>query len=272
MIRRFVIALAAVFLFALPLAAYADVVFGNDFLDKHRDKTEPVGRSFIVDGPDGYVSVKVKPGSEKEEIRIDNGAIVHIVAVYKHKGAYWGITPSNHAYYYCGWFPMDELLVYYDSADFAFEHSGEFYEYTGDFDKVLAAEGFYIWQWPGADREKINYINEYLEPGALKTEYAWMDGEGNEWIYLLIWGGYSTHGGYSDAAEGWVCINDPQNGNIPAFNPAPEPSPWSPPDGSGTTGPGSSGSEPPLPLLIIIIAAALAVVLILVLRRKKAKA
>ena len=87
MMRRFVVALAIVFLFALPLAAYADVVFGNDFLDKNRNRTEPVNRSFIVNGADGHVSVKEKPGGAKEEARIDNGTIVNIVAAYKHKGA-----------------------------------------------------------------------------------------------------------------------------------------------------------------------------------------
>ncbi|MCL1895673.1 MAG: hypothetical protein FWG03_03910 [Clostridiales bacterium] len=237
MIRRYAIVLAVIFLFALPLAAYADVIEGNEFFAKNWGKTVTLNRTFIVNGVDGYVSVRNQPGDEIENYRIDNGRIVRIADVYKHKGAYWGYPPSSHSSIN-GWFPMDELLMYYDKIDFANEHQDEFYDFNGSFYDLFVTDEFYIWEWPGADREKISYPNEYLksdylDPYCLNTDFAWMDGEGNEWIYLRIWGGYSDGLSRGDAADGWVCISDPGSDKIPAFNPAPQPAPWSPDDPDG---------------------------------------
>ena len=273
MAKRIVTILALMCLFMLPLSAYADVVMGNDFFYKNVNKTVPVDQTFTVNSPSGQISAKEKPGSASEVYSLDNGTVVRIKAAYRHKGAYWGIPPESHSNQAWGWLPMDELLTWYSLNDFLDVHLDEFYDYAGGFDGLCAAGDYYIWQWPGSDREKVHYfVDDYEgldDPGAYRARYAWLDGEGREWLYTIIFdgggGGLSRFG----SIDGWICIDDPQNDQIPAFNPAPEPALWSPPDGSGSAGQGGSGSGFPLPLLIVIIAAVAAAVLILILRRRE---
>ncbi|MCL1895675.1 MAG: hypothetical protein FWG03_03920 [Clostridiales bacterium] len=276
MTKRIITILALVFLFMLPFSAYADVVMGNDFFYENKDKTEPVDLTFTVDSPSGKISAKEKPGSSREVYSLENGSVVSIKAVYNHKGEYWGIPPESHSNLAWGWLPMDQLLTWYSKNDFLDEHLDEFYDYDGDFDILCNAGDYYIWQWPGTDRGNAHYfVDDYDgldDPEAYRARYAWLDGEGREWLYTIIFDGGGGGLARFGSTDGWICISDPQNGQIPAFNPAPEPAPWSPPDGSAIAGPGNSGSGIPLLLLIVIIAAALAVVMILVLRRKKAKA
>jgi hypothetical protein len=124
----------------------------------------------------------------------------------------------------------------------------------------MAAEAFYLWQWPGADREKINYfVDDYLDESAFRSRYAFMDDQGREWVYTIIWDG--NFGGMirDGSAEGWVCMSDLYNDQMPSFYPAPAPVTWSP---------DSPAIWPPS---IIIIAAAGVAVLILVIRRSKTK-
>ena len=252
MIKRITIILIILFLFMQPLTVYADVIMGNDFFFKHRDETEPLHRSFYVDSPDGFISVKEEPGARREILSFENGTIIRIAATYKHRGRYWGIPPMGHAYYFSGWFPMEELLMYYESNDFEAEHVDEFYDYTGDFYNISSAEEFYFWQWPGSDREKILYeVSEYYEldeSNAIRAKYAYMDDEGREWVYVFIFDGYTAGLSRAGSADGWVCISDVSNNRIPAFFPAPEPRKWSPDDPynwTGSTTPDDPPDDPP---------------------------
>jgi len=306
MIKRFVIVLTVLFLFMPPLIVRADAVMGNDFEFKNRDKTEPLNRSFYVNGPNGRASAKEAPGSKTEVTSYENGRIIEIASVYRHRGTYWGITPMGHAYYMPGWFLMDDLLLYYDRKDFEDEHKDEFYDYTGDFEVLWTSEEFYIWRWPGSDRAIYKYeVDEYagLDESAIHPKYAYMDENGREWVYIRIWDGFVASLSRYGSADGWVCMSDPSNNDIPAFNPAPESRKWTPgrevdwksdyiPEDDpnnviddGTVGNivGSTGAEAtfhqskslvimPAMLLIIIpalVVSAGVVVLILVLRKRK---
>ena len=228
MLKRFTAMLVVCFLLLPAVTAYADVVWGNDFFDRNRDDTEPMNRYFRANGPNGYVSAKTAPGDAKEQTSYDNGSIILIGSTYLHKGRYWGIPPISHAYSMSGWLLMDELLMIYDHIDFVSEHRHELYHYAGDADRALESEGYYVWRWPGSDMEKRRYSSEYVEAGDFNSQLAYVDNEGREWVYYQIIGG-DRLGGFShqNAASGWICLDDPDNPGIPAFNPAPDPIVWS---------------------------------------------
>ena len=274
--KQLFIIIAFTIVLMFPLVAHADVVIGNDFFDKNRDKTEPLNHIFQVNSAKGFLSAKEKPGSLKSVGTYQNGNLLLIDSTYLHNGKYWGIPPVSH-YGPPGWFPMDELLMFYSSVDFETENQASIYNYVGDLDSLLTAEEFYIWQWPGSDREKIFYDYRDLEESAVRTGLACLDDEGREWLYVRLWGGSTFGGGFGHigAASGWVCLSDPGNGGIPAFNPAPEPIPWvygEAPDWYGTADRSASGAAgkpapeseryKPSVLLIIAICAVGALILI----------
>ncbi|MCL2151943.1 MAG: hypothetical protein FWH57_03120 [Oscillospiraceae bacterium] len=292
---------------------YADVVNGNAFLNKNSDKTERIGdsfREFYVDSPSGYVIPKEKPGSKKgivpdysengDEIKYNNGEKVLIYNVCLYKGEYWGIPPTSHAYSDGnGWIRMDELAMIYDNNDFIEEHQGELYRYRGGFDELLEAEGFYIWQWPGSDREKIhatNTLDLYVDPNnrdsnyygyslyqyiqevgaddAFTAGYGYEDEEGRQWVYIEIFGG-DTLGGRTPygrgGPEGWLCLSDLNNDQIPAFNPAQEPKKWSHTNNMLEELYSSHDKSNITPIIVaaVIVLSAGAFVLIWLLRKKK---
>jgi len=249
MIKRFFIVFAVVFLLMPALTARADVVYGNEFLSRHSNKTEPLNCSFYVHGVDGYVSAKKAPNSKAEVYKYENGITIRIAATYKHNGKYWGVTPGGHGPAPV-WVPMDQLLTCYSYTDFEIENKDKLYDFTGSFDALRASEEFYVWQWPGSDQDKIHYFtdnSDIKDVHALRAKYAYMDDTGREWVYIIIWQGYGGGLSHFGSAEGWICISDPKNSEIPAFYPAPEPRKWSPEN--------SSENEYPSPLLMVSLAA-----------------
>ena len=289
-LKRFVVAFIVMTAMLFPLAVFADVVVGNDFFYKNREKTEHLYRLLQVNGAFGVLSSKEKPGGAKIVDTYKNGDLVYIGHTYLHKGKYWGIPPISHMYSESGWLPMDELLMLYDSADFESEYQDVLYEYAGGFEPLLAAEEYYVWQWPGSDREKSYYEYMSLDASDIQAGPAYMDGEGREWLYVTLWGG-STYGGLSmgGATEGWVCLSDLGNAQIPSFKPAPAPVPWvngeapdwygpnAPQQPSGAEGPAEGpgpipANEPDLRFVIVLAAvcfAAAAAIIIIAKRNKK---
>ena len=248
MIKRALVIIIIIFLLVPPIYASADVVIGNEFEREHRDELTSLERSlFIVNGPDGYVIAREEPGSTKDTIQgnwgghevtvsLDNGAIVYMSYVYVHKGEYWGVMQTGHHVYIPGWILMDDLLMYYDNRDFMEQHKDKLYDFTGSIDILQKTYEFYLWQWPGSDRERILYaVDEYSDLDdeyAIRTGKAYMDDNAREWVYITIWDGFASGFSRGGSAEGWICLDDLTNeGDIQAFNPAPGPTKWSP-DGS----------------------------------------
>jgi hypothetical protein len=270
MIKRFLIIFMVVLMVATPLTAYADIVMGNEFFYKIKDKTQKLDRNrFIADGPNGTVSAKEKPGSDKEATVYRNGTRVFLDCTYIYKGKYWGISYPAHSGMAPGWVPMDQLLVAYVRIDFADEHIDEFYTYTGSYDAALTAEKLVLWEWPGSDSEKrildyYTYIMNYdfHNPEAnrdfvikdISADYAYKDKQGREWGYVnIIYTYTSWNDGRTANLQEWICLSDPENSDISAFNPAPEPTKWQPPEKSLVG-----------PLLIVLAVALIAVTAVLI--------
>ena len=240
--RVFAVAMAACLLM-LPMAVRADTVMGNEFLHQNEDKAEPIGkeylgRQFIVNSPEGFVIPKTEPGSKQgvstersykgtspgsrddkpytfagDVFIFENGEMIRITHTFPHGGRYWGVMSYSHTYQPSGWIPMDELLVLYDGKDFEDQYEESFYAYDGDYATVFAAEKLVEWDWPGADTEK-RIVEDRIIDRAL-VFYAYRDADGREW-------------GKSGYSGQWICLSDPEDRGIPAFNPSLQTAAWSP--------------------------------------------
>jgi len=199
------------------------------------------------------VSEKTRPGLGIKTYSYKNGEEIFISRTYLHNGKYWGMLPDSHGRNR-GWIPMDQLLVMYIRDDFAEEYREEFYTYSGNYDAALAADKLVLWEWPGSDRAKRIldygsyddrdsfygrqarlYKNADTDIGLRITDisanYAYKDKDGREWGYVDI---SYTYIPLEDGIERfdtggvreWICLSDPENSDIPAFNPAPTPTKW----------------------------------------------
>ena len=245
---RYLLAGAIVcFLLAPALAAYADAIVEseNGFYNKHKGECVYLGRSFSANGEEGYVSMMGEPGSKKELTEIENGETVYIGYSCLYEGDFWGLITQ-----FDGWVRMDQLLVLYDYIAFEEEHSGEFYPYEGDYSEIEKAGRAFAWPWPGADAPL--WIIEGLELEYFWADYAWTDEQGREWGFLS----YSRGG-----RDIWVCLSDPENRDIPAFSPAPAPSPWE--SETTHTNIGRQGNRTLATIIVLVAAVALGTALLI---------
>lgn len=247
--------LAVSLLVMLPFSAHADVLVepNNDFYSRHRNEMTSLNRSFYANGESGSVSLKKAPDSKSEVTVIKNGEVLNIMFTYNHKGEAWGVTELYmqdvpYGQWPTGWIPMNQLLLVYDFISFAEEHKDEFYPYAGSYEALKTAQEIVLWSWPGSGntpkllhatpREAISSDESF------SFSHAYKDDQGREWGFIGYWYGYRNV---------WVCISDPANSGIPAFNPAPQPQLWQPSDASAPK------NVFPMSLLIIILVVVLVV-------------
>ena len=194
--------------------ANADVIFEpeDDFYERHRNECGYMGRNFYANGEDGYVTLLSEPEFGKETATIENGAILLIQYTYDYSGEVWGVGFNP------GWVPMSDLILVYDNTSFFEEHEQEFTKYQGNSDILLNARRVVFWSWPGSGEITMEHVpsadNRELEGGWLTATYSYTDNDGRQWGYIP----------YFYAVKGqWVCLSEPSNRVIPAFNVAPEP-------------------------------------------------
>ena len=204
--------LVLLLLAATPVVAYADVVVEpeNAFYDRHRDDVIYLGRNFVVNGPDGYASVVKAPGSKVTSKQLENGEVVNLQYSCLYDGEFWGLS-----FWPTGWIRIDQLLVLYDYVSFEEVHIGEFYQYEGDFAVLKEAGTAISWPWPGA--ETLVWEYESVDMDNFHVVHAYIDPSGREWGFVTYL--------YGDRNI-WICLDDPVNSDMPAFNPAPPPVPW----------------------------------------------
>lgn len=205
------------------LAAYADIIAApdNDFYDRHRNECVLLGRSFAVNGGNGFVSLKKAPGSGGELAVIENGEIIYLEYSCLYKGDYWGLTSfdnpdkTSRQWRLYGWVKTDQLLVLYDDVAFEEDHLADIYLYRGDYAAIKETKAAIAWPWPGAGA--ILWTVEGLDAASFRVAYAYRDAEGREWgMVTYLYG----------SRDIWVCLSDPLNRDIPAFNPEPAPTLW----------------------------------------------
>jgi len=212
-VRIFVIILICLLL--LPsVVISADSIFyvdtNNDYFEQHRSQMVYLERRFIVNGEDGFVSLREAPGAKDETGRLQNGEEIVLYYLYLYDGDYWGITLDD------GWVQMDQLLVLYDYVSFEKDHFDELYLYKGDYGEIKETRSAIAWPWPGADAPL--WTADDIDMEYFYIIYAYTDSQGREWAFAE-----SNDYGYM-----WICMSDLMNSDIPAFNPAPEPTKWVP--------------------------------------------
>jgi hypothetical protein len=219
----------------------ADVIFEpeNDFYERHSDKMVYTDRSFVVNGSATLVS---EPSSKRSIATLQNNANVYITFTCLYDGDYWGYV-STHGQPQ-GWVNINQLLVPYDHIFFAEENGVDFFRHSNDLSKLEEAGSAYMWRWPGTDITPR--LLEDIDIQMVNISNTFVDEQEREWIQL----GY-----YFGRSNAWICLSDPMNSEIPAFNPAPEPLPWR----TGivyTEIPNESNS--PLVIIIVLVAVLIA--------------
>jgi len=245
-----------------PAVVFANVIMPpvNDFFIRHRDELVPVERFFYVNYEGDYVSLKDAPGSERVSDVLENNRAYFIRSTYNHEGESWGYMQLSNRQFGppFGWIPMNQLLLRYDAISFDEERGDEFYPFSGSYEALKTAQEIVLWPWPGSGDGEINrrirvhnealiIFNDAISEG-FKIYHAYTDYQGREWVFTNIRGRRR-----SNDRQMWVCLSDPTNLDIPAFNP-PRPVPWP----SVKALPDISQSGPSLPLLTLILVAVLA--------------
>jgi len=273
MIKRCFAALLLVMILVLifPPTALADVIIPppDDFFRRNSNDCVYVNRNYYANGESGLIILRTEPGSNREVAKIVNGEIVNISYTYNRNGETWGViiydTEGDFEQRRTGWVPIAHLAPVYNSATFEEERGSEFHAYTGGVDDLFDAREIVVWAWPGSGvvewvmndpstmRNRPNILTNQN-----KTLVAYEDGEGREWIAITYRGDTSV----------WICLSDPSNPDIPAFNRAPVPELW--PPGDGDPLPGGARSKHlggvSMPVLIIILVAGLAIVTAVLIR------
>ena len=245
-------------------SAYADVVaeINNDFYNKNQRYIVPLERIFTVNAPSGSATLKKEPGARNAIVEVENGESIYVSHSCLYNGKFWGLTSfymeSKQEWSREGWILMDDLLVEYDYIAFAEEHYKEFYEYEGDMEEIISAGAALVWPWPGAETPRWRLEEFDLENLWIYTAYT--DDAGREWGFVsYLYGSQNI----------WVCLSDPVNPDIPAFNSAKPPMKWTSDTEHTDIG---EDEESNIPVLIIVLVAAVVLgtfILITVLWKKK---
>ena len=265
------------------LSARADVLIepNNDFYHRNSSRCEYMGRFFYANGEDGYISLKLEPRSAREVAAIENGEKLYIMFTYDDDGVEWGVTEivpeKGYEERQAGWVPMDRLHLVYDSISFADDHVHEFVESAFDITKLDFDGDLVMWTWPGSGQISWIFERQYFveETNMGEGSTIYIDADGREWGFLAYFYGHRSF---------WVCLDDPSNQEIPAFNPAPDLVLWQrmpPPEPNQSAGvsgqdrAGVSGQDGgqdgrqdglSLPTIAIILVAAVALVTVVLIR------
>ena len=219
MTKRFIILLSACFLLSSLPAVQADLLPPSGIVDPNR-KPINIDRFFGIDDESDSVPVKIEPGSEDVIVVPENGNLYHISPSYNYRGVSWGFTEQGISSrdWLNDWLPMNQLLLRYDHASFIEEYKDKFYPYVGNYEELKTAKRIVLWSWPGSGVMYGSYDAETI--GNIKISNAYMDKNGRQWVF-------ADNVEYGDFVNVWICLSDPSNEVIPAFNP-PRPMPWSP--------------------------------------------
>jgi len=216
----------------LPYApAYADMMVytlttapttaapADNFFAAHSSECVSYYRQFLYfNGEKGRALLYDEPGSKTISYAVLNNTTTDSISVYNYKGEAWGYvnfsaqtSPYNGKTVY-GWVPMKDMLVDYDYISFFNEHKKDFGPYftsSTAYSDMLKNDEVIAWAWPGSGVINGTVKTNYIEGFGLTQPYTDADGR--------VWG---------FAMPSWVCVSDPLNENIPAFNPPTAPRPW----------------------------------------------
>ncbi len=243
---------------ALAVPVHADVIWTpeNDFYKSHRDECTYVGRTYLLAGYDGTVTLYTAPGG-MSKTTVENDVQGYIQFTWTGDGLAWGYLTLGRDQE--GWVPLDDLTLVYDSQQFMEDHRGEIV--TSDPVSVEFHEGV-RYSYPNGTTSGSTLKEDagYLPFDQLFTQ-IYTDENGLRWGYV----GY-----YMGRLNCWICLDDPMNDSLTGGIVPPEPSPAQL-RGSATVEPGPLGSVLPIAAALVAGVAAVTGALILKLKKREAK-
>ncbi len=205
--------LIAALLAALTLPAYADVLWEpeNSFYEKHHEDCEYLGRRYMVNSPDGFITVWDAPDGSRVLGQFENGSKLWVYWLYENWGVIGhrdGDKPIE------GWVDMNSMVLLYDHTAFAEDYAdqirpynGEFADYDGE-DKIF---NFYeypgapeICHWMQATTKFVPDLTGIYEDGQSIIQSVFVDENGLTWGYIGYYGGQ---------LNAWFCLDDPDGIN-----------------------------------------------------------
>ena len=195
---------------ALTAPAYADSLWvpdDNRFFDRHynNNEVEYHGRRYLVNSPDGFITVWDAPDGSIVKGQFTNGSKLWVQWLYEEWGliAHYGEDKTVE-----GWVDMREMILLYDHTAFAEDYADQITPYNGEFADYDGKDlMFNFYEYPGAPerttwRNRSNDIVEEFRESAIQSIFV--DEQGLTWGYL----GY--HYGQINA---WFCLDDPDGFN-----------------------------------------------------------
>ncbi len=207
------LAFALVMACSLAAPAFADVMWepmGNNFYERHREECEYVGRSYLANGKQGYVTLLEAPESASEVVNVPNGESLYV-------GQSWA-APDGTKWAVCeyaipkgddqgwdwkdGWTAMSGIALIYDWQCFQEDYESEFRPYDGSGD---ALDEVCLYSYPGGVYSETLKEDKGYQPFAEAFQNLYTDGEGRRWSFL----GY-----YMGRRNAWACLDDPLNQDL----------------------------------------------------------
>lgn len=162
--KGWILPLAVLMALTLAMPAFADVMwepYGNNFYEAHRDECQYENRTYLANGPEGYLTLRESPQSSAEVINIVNGESVYVGYLWTDgKGDQWGVaeygvtSDSGERTWHDGWAPLSQLALVYDHICFEEDHGDELEAYDGSWGRSDGDHGIRLsWRSPGHGRQ-----------------------------------------------------------------------------------------------------------------------
>lgn len=203
----------------LAVSAQADILWAprdNSFYDRHSNELTYVGRQFLANGPEGYITVWNAPGGNTVVSQYENGAALWVYYAYQD----WGLIGDWGGDLTEGWIPLADLSLIYDHISFEEEYVSQIRDYKGEFagySGELTCVNFY--EYPGAPEVKLPYepVSAYREE--IKNILTGKDQDWGEAISKVFTDEEGRAWGYVDylyrRVEGWFCLDNPDGADFP---------------------------------------------------------
>ena len=173
----------------------------NNFFKHNADKCYRVEEDLIANGYGGKVIIWESPVSGREIDSIENGTGVFVGYGYTDKRGYnWGLVSNGGK---TGWAPMDYLEVEPGLRSFSQKHSDEVQKFSGSYELPDGTDKLYFWTYPGSGEITAEFPVDSDEHIGIHSSYT--DKDGIQWGYVNY---FYTH-------DGWICMSDPSNDQIP---------------------------------------------------------
>ena len=118
--------------------AFADVLWmprGNNFFETHDCAVH--NRSYLANGGDGYVTVRIAPDALTQVVNLANGTRFFVVYTWEDEdGSLWGLGYPSGQWEQEGWVHLADMALIYDYISFDEDHSHEYQKYDGSGDHV----------------------------------------------------------------------------------------------------------------------------------------